>query len=97
VAEHLRHHPSDDPALFGRHVVLHEMRVHALVVAIVTGQCTLESTKEMRVGFPGHGDRIADDTCGDVDFRVDLFQRVQRQLHAFFHRVREHFQRVAHP
>ncbi|MCY1396098.1 hypothetical protein D9M71_110580 [compost metagenome] len=73
------------------------MRVHALVVAVVTGQCALEGAEEVRVGLPGNGDRVADDVAGDVHVRVDLLQRVQSQLHAFLHRVREHLQRVAHP
>ena len=47
-------------------------------------QRTLEGAEEMRVGFPGHGDRVADDARLDVDFRVDLAQCVEGQLHALF-------------
>ncbi|MNT31972.1 hypothetical protein D3C72_1678320 [compost metagenome] len=35
--------------------------------------------------------------AGDVDFRVDLLQRVEGQFHALLYRMRKHLQRIAHP
>ena len=51
----------------------------------------------MRIGFPRDRDRVADDVARDVDLRIDLLQRIECQLDALFHRLRQHLQRVAHP
>ena len=74
---------NEDAALLGRHVLLHEVRVHALVVAVVPWQRAFEGAEEVRVGLPGDGDRIADDMPRNIGFRVDLLQSIEGQLHTF--------------
>jgi hypothetical protein len=53
---------NENTALFGGYILLHEMRVHPLVVAIMTRQGAFEGPQEMRIGLPRNGDRVADDT-----------------------------------
>ena len=65
----------EDAALGRRQPLLHEVAVHAVVVAVVARQGTLEGAEEVGVGFPGNGDRVADDVLLEVEAGIDLLQR----------------------
>ena len=74
-----------------------EVAEHAAVVAVVAGQSALESAKEIRVRFPRHGDRIADDVAGEIEPRIDFLQCIEAEFDPLLHRLRQHLQRIAHP
>src|SRR5437773_11477565 len=42
----------EDALLIGRHVPLHEVTIHAVVIAIMAGECALEGAEEIRVRLP---------------------------------------------
>src|SRR5205823_10216221 len=42
----------EDAAFVGRHVALHELAVHPVVIAIVAGERPLEGAEEIGVGLP---------------------------------------------
>src|SRR5262245_41628695 len=61
----------ENAPLMGWQVVLHEVRVHPVVVSVVARERTLERAEGVLVGLPGDGDRVADDVARDVDVGVD--------------------------
>src|SRR4030095_8624676 len=42
----------EDALLVGRHVILHEVAIHAVVITIMAGECSLEGAEEIRIRFP---------------------------------------------
>ena len=78
-------------------IVLHEVGVHAVVVAVMAGQRPLERPKKMGIGLPRHGDRVAHDVPGDVHIGVNLAQCREREFDPPLRAVRQHLERVAHP
>ncbi|MPL89774.1 hypothetical protein SDC9_35816 [bioreactor metagenome] len=87
----------ENAALRRRQGLLHEMAIHAMVVAVMPRQRALEGTEEILVGLPAHADRIAADMAGDIHPRIDPPKRRERQLHPLFRVMRQHLQRIGHP
>ena len=57
------------PRSAGGFLGLHEMAIHAVIVAVMARERALERAQEMRVALPGDSDGIADDVAGNVPRR----------------------------